>query len=386
MVVHQEHLHEVFNASPLAMIEWDATTGTILSWNPSAARIFGWSADEAVGANLLNLLVPADSRDALAAVRDKLLAGKMPEMRNRNTRRNGTVILCRWHNIPLRSDDGRVIRFLSQVEDISATENQAAALLASERRLQALLGEAPIILFVCEPDGTITYAGGRALDRLGFTEQTPVGMNLFDLYPDRTDGIARLRGVVEHGQSVRWQTLLGGGAFDIWAGPYQRDGVRGLIGVATDITERRQAEAEQRQLQEQVIAAQAAAIRELSTPLLPIADGVVVLPLVGAIDSQRAQQVIEVLLGGIGEHSARVAILDITGVQVVDTATANVLLQSARAAQLLGTKVMMTGIRPEVAQTLVALGVDLDTIQTFATLRQAVQHALAAPRGQRAAA
>jgi anti-anti-sigma regulatory factor len=118
--------------------------------------------------------------------------------------------------------------------------------------------------------------------------------------------------------------------------------------------------------------AQAAALAELSTPLIPISDTVVVMPLIGAVDARRAQQVLEALLEGIGSSGADVAILDITGVPVVDTMVANGLIQAAQAARLLGATVMLTGIRPEVAQTLVGLGVDLRGIVTHSTLQSGI--------------
>jgi rsbT co-antagonist protein RsbR len=118
--------------------------------------------------------------------------------------------------------------------------------------------------------------------------------------------------------------------------------------------------------------AQDVVIAELSTPLIPISDSVVVMPLIGAVDARRAQQVLETLLMGIGSTGADVAILDITGVPVVDTMVANGLIQAAMAVRLLGAQVMLTGIRPEVAQTLVGLGVDLRGIVTHSTLQSGI--------------
>jgi anti-anti-sigma regulatory factor len=129
-------------------------------------------------------------------------------------------------------------------------------------------------------------------------------------------------------------------------------------------------------LQEEIIRSQEAALRELSTPLIPIADKVVVLPLIGTMDSKRAQQVIETLLDGISTLRARVAIIDITGVPVVDTQVANALIRAAQSVRLLGAEVVLTGIRPEVAQTLVGLGLDLQAIVTRGTLQSGIAFAL----------
>lgn len=117
-------------------------------------------------------------------------------------------------------------------------------------------------------------------------------------------------------------------------------------------------------------------IRQMSVPVVPVLKGVVVMPLVGSIDSERADLVTEALLAGVEEHGARVVILDITGLPVVDTAVANALLKAMQAATLLGVQSVLVGIRPEVAQTVVHLGVDLSQIVTRSTLQAGVEYAM----------
>jgi ribose transport system substrate-binding protein len=129
----------------------------------------------------------------------------------------------------------------------------------------------------------------------------------------------------------------------------------------------------QRRLQQQVISAQRSTIHELSTPIVPINDQILVLPLVGAIDTTRAKQIMEAMLGAIVRQRAQVLIVDITGIAVVDTQVANYLLQSAQAAQLLGAHVILVGISPEVAQTIVQLGIDLSSIMTRSTLKDGLR-------------
>lgn len=119
-----------------------------------------------------------------------------------------------------------------------------------------------------------------------------------------------------------------------------------------------------------------ATIRQMSTPVVPLQAGVIVMPLVGMIDAERARQVIAALLAGIETHRARVVLLDITGVPLVDEGVANSLLQAMRAAQLLGADPILVGLRPEVAQTIVALGVDLEGLETCGDLRQGLEEAL----------
>ncbi len=139
----------------------------------------------------------------------------------------------------------------------------------------------------------------------------------------------------------------------------------------------RQAEEERLKLQDEIIRMQAAALEELSTPLIPISDDILVMPLIGTIDAQRAQKMTETLLQGLVMHQVRVAILDITGVPVVDIEVAQGLLRAAHAAQLIGARVVLTGIRPEVAQTLIGIGADLRGIVTYSTLQNGISAAIA---------
>lgn len=117
-------------------------------------------------------------------------------------------------------------------------------------------------------------------------------------------------------------------------------------------------------------------VRDLASPVLPVLDRILVMPLIGVIDSHRAAQLTATLLGGIQEHRASVVILDVTGVPIVDTQVARVLLEAAGAARLLGAKSVLVGLRPELAQTIVGLGVDLSAIVTRADLQSGIGYAL----------
>lgn len=151
--------------------------------------------------------------------------------------------------------------------------------------------------------------------------------------------------------------------------------VYAILGTYEDVTKRRMEENERLREQQSIIDGQASILAELSTPLIPLREGVLLLPLVGTIDSRRALQVLETLLEGINAYQAEVAILDITGVRVVDTQVADGLLRAARAAKLLGANVYLSGISAEIAQTLVQLGTDLNQIVTFGSLQNAVAQA-----------
>jgi PAS domain S-box-containing protein len=134
----------------------------------------------------------------------------------------------------------------------------------------------------------------------------------------------------------------------------------GFAKLTRDLTERKQAE--------ERIQQQSKEIMELSTPVMQVWQGVVVAPLIGSLDSSRTQQFMERLLNRIVETSSPVALVDITGVPAIDTQTAQHLIETISAVRLLGAQVVLTGVRPAIAQTLVHLGIDLSDIVTRSSL------------------
>jgi ribose transport system substrate-binding protein len=154
--------------------------------------------------------------------------------------------------------------------------------------------------------------------------------------------------------------------------------VRVFPNVLRDLVEGNQ---RQQQLQSEIIATQRRLIQDLSTPIIPVSDAILVVPLIGAIDTARAAQITESLLTVVSHEQTEVLIIDITGVPVVDTSVVNHILQAASAARLLGTTVLLVGIGPEVAQTIVQLGIDLSSLVTRSTLQAGLEYATAIMRG-----
>jgi rsbT co-antagonist protein RsbR len=138
---------------------------------------------------------------------------------------------------------------------------------------------------------------------------------------------------------------------------------------------RQRAEAANRELEAKLetIEMQQAAIRELSTPIIEVWTGVLCLPVVGVVDSQRSAEMTETLLEMIVAKQARTAIVDITGIDVMDTKTADHFIKMARAVRLLGAECVISGINPGIAQTLTHIGVDLTGVRTMRNLRDALQ-------------
>ena len=126
---------------------------------------------------------------------------------------------------------------------------------------------------------------------------------------------------------------------------------------------------------ERVIRRQQLAIRELSTPVLKVRDQLLILPIIGALDTGRARQLTEQLLHGIRENRAKIVVIDITGVPEIDMEVANHMVQAVRASGLMGARVIITGLSAEIAQTLVNLGVDLSMMQSVGDLQGGIEEA-----------
>ncbi len=231
-------------------------------------------------------------------------------------------------------------------------------------------------------DGHYIYVNETASQQSGYTREELLTMHLTDMDPNFplekwSDSWNHLK---EAG-SLTFETIhrrKDGTLFPVEVSTtyLEFQGQEVMIGFVRDISERKRSEAERESLHQQIIAAQEHAIRELSVPLLPLLDQVVVVPLIGNIDSNRAQQVMESLLEGIAARQAHMAIIDITGVQVVDTQVAQTLIRTAQATRLLGAQVILTGIQPQIAQTLVHLGANLQDIVTPGSLQDGIDYAL----------
>jgi rsbT co-antagonist protein RsbR len=156
----------------------------------------------------------------------------------------------------------------------------------------------------------------------------------------------------------------------------------GLCGIITDITAIKQRQEEIQRLEAQIrekmliINTQASLLDQLAVPVIQIWKDILLLPLIGVIDSRRAVQVMESLLESIARANAQIVIVDITGVPVVDTSVAGNLVRAVQAAELLGCQTILVGISPEIAQTLVGLGIDFSHITTRATLQNGLEDAL----------
>ncbi len=329
-------------------------------------------------------LVHPDDRDQLPSIVKQANQTGHAQAMLRYPRRDGALIIAHLTVVALRDRDEILVGYAIINHDVTEQLQAEERLRASEQQQRAILQALPDLFFFLSRDGVFLQYKADSNDQLALPPEFFLGRHVADVLPPELAELtlSHITVLQQTGQPQRYeyQMVIEGDRRDYEA-RMTASGDNVLV-IVRDITEQRRAERERQTLalQEQVIEAQQAILRELSTPLLPIADRVVALPLIGAIDSARAQQMIETLLDGVSRYRATVAIIDITGVKVVDTHVAGTIIRAAQAVGLLGAQVVLTGINPEVAQTLVAIGADLSKIVTKATLQEGVTFVLAGQR------
>ena len=241
------------------------------------------------------------------------------------------------------------------------------------RILRVLLDNMEIAVTVVDRSGYVTYNEGKSLITSGLGPNYNLGKRLAEVYGH--DPV--IKGGVEgalRGEDRYYVVEAHGVLWENWFVPVKADDgeVVGAICLSLDKSESKRA---MQELQNRIdlIERQQEVIRNLETPILQVWDSVVTLPMVGVVDSARAARVMDDLLAAVSRLGARYAILDLTGVDLVDTATAAHILGLVSALRLLGAEGIITGIRPNVAQTVVSLGLDLTRIITCANLREGLR-------------
>lgn len=242
------------------------------------------------------------------------------------------------------------------------------------KMLRAMLEHMNIVVWSVDARGTYTFQEGNALHAMGISPRQNIGQNLFELMDAETCAPTRR---ALGGEPVDLIVPIGGVVWETSIRPLrnERGEIEGVIGISAEVTDREKAKADLN-AKLQLIERQQEVIRNLETPILQVWDRVLTLPMIGIVDSSRAARVMTDLLEAITRTQARFAILDLTGVDVVDTATASHIISLINAIRLVGAEGIVTGIRPNVAQTIVSLGVDLSSIVTLASLRDGLALAI----------
>jgi len=390
-------LETYLRRAPVAMIEIDTERG-ITEWSTGAEKIFGHTRAEVLGKGLVDLVVPEHLRTQVRDVSAQLRAQKSEGGRfgaGQNITKDGRLIHCEWHNAPILDDDGNVRSILSIAVDITEVAQQRARAEESVARFDLLMRGSRSGFWDVKPvdpmaplavDDPIYVSDGTAR-LLGFSQESaPKTLNEFAryLHPEDTEFVSKAfhNHIAEHrNESYFEYRLVRVDGSPVWIGAtwyalWNDDGGLARLAMSfTDISERKLVEEDQRD-KLALIERQAMAIRELSTPILEVHEGVLCLPVIGVVDSGRAAEMMNIVLSAVVSEQARFLIIDLTGVPVLDTSTADRLLAIARAAGLVGAQTVITGLQPAVAQTVVTLGVAMGDVKTLRNLKDGLRYCL----------
>ncbi|MFZ6178165.1 STAS domain-containing protein [Nannocystis pusilla] len=358
------------NAAPLITIELDDVL-RITGWNLRAERAFGVAATEAVGRLIREVLPVAGDPDAWesALVADS----EEPEVRIIARPDRAALHFEAWSQLT-RGQDGVVVGTTLSGHDVTARQRQLRSLGVESRMLAAMLDNLDLAVWAIDKQHNFVFQRGKALQTAGLKRDHFVGQNYFDLYGD-LENVDEIRRAIAGEASLAMATEVYGVHWLSWSLPTLDDEELALISVALDVTESKRTEIELRAKLD-LIERQQEVIRQLSTPIIEVWDGVITLPIVGLVDTVRTAEIMDNLLQAVTRTRARYAILDLTGVEVVDTGTASHLIRMIQAIRLLGAEGILTGIHPTIAQTIVSLGVDLTRVAVFGKLRDALVHCL----------
>ena len=369
---------DALRQAPLPVIELGQDL-RIIGWNESAEGLFGFTREEAAGRSVADLILPGGTAEAW-----QRLACEGGEAPFPCTRKDGSAVQCAWRCEPLRDERGEPAGAVCIGQDLTA-QARVADLRHKEKLLGVLMESLPICVWAIDPQGTFTLHDGKGVTSAGLERGQFLGLNVFELYGEDPKALMPVNQALA-GERFESSHETHGVQWENWTLPVRGDHgeVTAVLGISLDVSQSKQTERELR-AQLDLVTRQQQVIRELSTPIIEVWDRVLTLPMVGVIDSARTAEVMDSLLEAVVHARARFAVLDLTGVEAVDTKTAAYLIELVRAVRLLGAEGIITGIRPTVAQTVVALGLDLTSIVTLSNLRAGLKHCIVQMNRERAA-
>ncbi|WP_437738412.1 PAS domain S-box protein [Sorangium sp. So ce1335] len=363
-------------------------SGEILDCNPSFASIVGRSRSELLTMHIGQ--IDARPPDEVATAIEEIRAKGAHRFVARHVHKDGHEIDVEVSSHLVRIGDEEFFAAFSR--PLTEQLRREQALRESEQKFRAIFDETSLFISLLTPKGDLLEVNRTMAEFTGALSGEGRGEPIWraPFWGGSADAEEHVKACVLkaasgapssceariHGPGGRVATL------DLKMKPILGASGESVLVIAEgyDVTELRRAEAERASLQEQMIHAQEATIRELSTPLIPLDAGILVMPLVGRLDRVRIEQLLERLLQGVVAQRASTVILDVTGVPMVDAEIADSLIRAAQAVKLLGAEVILTGVGPEVAQTMVSIGIDLREIVTLSSLQSGLHHALSRAR------
>lgn len=349
--------------------------GKVLTWNRGAEALSGYRPDEIVGKSSSVFYAETERGPELLAKDLRNAADKSMEFEGW---RLGKGEKRFWANVvlqPMLDERKQLVGYVRITRDLTNRRARELDLRTSTLMLNSMTDYAVILL---DREGTVRSWNRGAELLTGYTPTEVLGKPVSSLYmeDDVRAGTAttELEVALKNGryEFEGWRVRRGGARF--WANivftPAKDDDGQhiGFVMVARDLTERNE-----RQLQ---LERQRDEILELSTPVIQVWERVLALPIIGTLDSQRAARLTESLLQKIALEEAEFVIVDISGVPAIDTQVAQHLLKTVQGARLMGAESIISGVRPETAQAMVHLGIEMGNLRSRATLRDALQLAL----------
>jgi rsbT co-antagonist protein RsbR len=380
----QAFLQGVLDNVP-ALVSVVNTQGEFLFSNQLAASFTPFTAEEIVGKTFDEIMPPDAAEISRKNDAYVLQTGHTLETETVIPKDDvpHTFITTRF---PIFHGDGTIQAVGNISLDITERKQMEEELRVSETRYRSIHQNAPVGIFRTSQDGRFIDVNPALVSMFGYSSPQEFlhgNLNARDLYmyPEERD---RLLQQASEEENIflfesRFRRKDGSemvGNLSLWRVYDDHESVLCIEGFVEDVTDRKRAEEERAAFQQHIIEAQRATLRELSSPLIPLSQDVVLMPLIGTIDTNRAQQIMETLLEGIALYQADHAIVDITGVNMVDTQVAQALVRTAQAVRLLGAQIILTGIQPQIAQTLVRLGADMGDIITRGNLQSGISHAM----------
>jgi PAS domain S-box-containing protein len=347
--------------------------GDVVRWSQGAQAMTGYTEDEVIG-RPVSVLHTDEHRNSGLAEQELASAREAGlEFQGWRVRKGGEQFLARIAVSPVRGEDGALDGFVVVLRDV--TESARA-----ESLFHGLLESAPDAMLIVDGDARIVLVNRQTETLFGFDRGELVGREIEVLVPPRfrTRHVGHRNGFLADprlrpmGAGLELSGMRRDGTefpVEISLSPLETAEGRLVAAAIRDVTERRETEQRLQRQRDEIL--------ELSTPVIQVWDKVLALPIIGTLDTLRATRLTEGLLEKIAQTQAEVAILDISGVPTIDTQVAQHLLKTVQAAALMGTVSIMSGVRPETAQSMVHLGIDMGRLRSRNTLQDALQLALA---------
>ena len=377
-------IYETFFHLSQGLLATANLSGYFRDLNPAWSPLLGYTVEELKARPFIEFVHPDDQamthQEAAGLFQGKITV----HFENRYRCKDGRYIWLSWiARTGTDEADGSPLIFASayDITHHKSVQEQLLNKVQESNRFRTLIESTSDFVGIADLTGIVTYINPAGLRLLGRELQDVMGKSLAETHPP------------EHSQRMLTEHIPHAVREGTWSGEAEllsnsgevipmtqvlvplRSPSGAITHMATLIRDARP----QKQLEKQLLTQTEylrATMQAMATPIIPLDERILVMPLVGFIDTERASQIMNAALEGVQSYAAQVVIMDVTGLRNVDTNIASTLISTARALRLLGTETILTGIRAQVAQTLVALGIDLSGIVTYSTLKSAIAYAM----------